>query len=445
VLWIKNAYVIDPAQGLSGINDVLIKDGVIVKLAGNLQAAEVQEALGIKQLEDVTQVEGEGKYLFPGLIDVHVHLREPGQEEKEDICSGSRAAIKGGFTSILAMANTTPIVDNRALTEFVRLQGERAAMARVYPIAAVTKGFLGKELVEMMDILDGGAVAFSDDGKGIQNAEMMRLALEYAKLTGCPIISHCEDDSLAGHGVMRKGEMSARLGLRGIPASAESVMVARDVLLAAETGGKLHIAHVSTKESVQIIREAKKMGVDVTAEVNPHHLIFMDQDVNLTNASYKVNPPLPSAEDQIALLEGLLDGTIDMLATDHAPHTWEEKTRPFAEAPFGINALETVLAAVWQNLVLKGKITPDQVIALWSANPARRFGLQGGTLRPGSQADLVLFDPEHREKISAETMETKSQNTPFLGQEMQGFPVMTIVGGKIRMVGRKLLDNKEEA
>lgn len=439
MLWIKKAFLVDPAQGVAGERDVLIDQGQVSRIGENLQEADVLAALGIEQLEAVRQVDGSGKYLFPGLIDVHVHLREPGQEDKEDIRSGSRAAVRGGFTSVLAMANTKPVIDQRALVEFVRLQGERAGMARVYPVAAVTKGFQGQELVEMMDIREGGAVGFSDDGKGIQNAEIMRLALEYAKLTSCPIISHCEDNNLAGQGVMRRGEASARLGLRGIPGSAESVMVARDVLLAGETGGKIHIAHVSSKESVWIIRAGKKLGIDVTAEVNPHHLLFTEEDVDLTATSYKVNPPLPSREDQEALLEGLLDGTIDMLATDHAPHTWEEKAKPFAEVPFGISSLETALPAVWQELVVKGKLSLGKVVELWSVNPARRFGLQGGTIRVGSPADLVLFDPGQRETIKAKTLESKGKNTPFLGTEMQGFPVMTWVGGKLVLENRTVL------
>ncbi len=439
MLWIKNVHVVDPIQELSKVTDVVIQDDKIVKIEKNLPEHEVLNTLDLENIERVQIIDGTGKFLFPGLIDVHVHLREPGQEDKEDIRSGARAAARGGFTSIMAMANTQPIIDQRALVEFVRLQGQRAGMARVYPVAAVTKGFKGQELVEMMDIRDGGAVAFSDDGKGIQNAEMMRLALEYAKLTGCPIISHCEDSDLAGQGVMRHGESSARLGLRGIPASAESVMVARDVILAGETGGKIHIAHVSTRESVNAIRQAKKMGIDVTAEVNPHHLLFTDEDVTLTGTSLKVNPPLPSKDDQEALLEGLLDETIDMLATDHAPHTWEEKAKPFAEAPFGISALETILSAVWQELVLKGKLPLEQVVKLWSLNPARRFGLTGGTLKVGSTADMVMFDPDYQERITVESLESKAQNTPFLGKEMQGLPVMTWIAGKCVMVNRRIM------
>lgn len=433
MLWIKNVHLLDPEQGISGKGSLLVKDGRIVKVSKpgeQFNAAEALTILGSGGPNELSEVDGGGKYLFPGLIDVHVHLREPGQEEKEDINSGSRAAVRGGFTSILAMANTQPVIDNRALVEFVRLQGERAGKARVYPVAAVTKGFAGRELTEMVELKAGGAVAFSDDGQGIQRAETLRLALEYAKLTSCPVISHCEDDSLAEQGVMRKSKTSARLGLRGIPASAESVMVARDALLAGETSGRIHIAHVSTKESVEIIRVAKKLGIEISAEVNPHHLLFTDEDVQLTETSYKVNPPLPSKEDQEALLAGLLDGTIDMLATDHAPHTWEEKTNPFDEAPFGINALETVLAAVWQELVVKRKIEPEKIIKLWSAHPARRFGLEGGTLKEGAPADLVLFDPEWRERITTDSLESKSQNTPFLGRELQGFPVMVWVGGK---------------
>lgn len=439
MLWIKKVKVIDPSQKLSAVRDVLVKDNQVIKIADGLTD---QEAAALLQTEDtgkITQIDGEGKYLFPGLIDVHVHLREPGREDKEDIASGSRAAVRGGFTSVIAMANTDPIIDQRGLVEFVITQGKRAGMAKVYPAAAVTKGFLGEELVEMVDCQNGGAVAFSDDGKGIQNARIMRLALEYAKLTGCPIISHCEDNGLASKGVMRLGNTSARLGLAGIPPSAESVMIARDIILAGETGGKLHIAHVSTKESVMLIRKAKKSGLDVTAEVNPHHLLFTDQDVNLTDTSLKVNPPLPSREDQEALLEGLADGTIDMLATDHAPHTWEEKTRPFAEAPFGINGLETSLAAVWQGLVVTGKLSAEKVVELWSLNPARRFKIAGGSLQPGSPADIVLFDPLYKEIIRPETMESKSQNTPFLDRELQGFPVMVWVGGKMVMKNRTVL------
>jgi len=442
VLWIKDAHLVDPARGISGRGSLLAREGRILKVVvgEELTAEAVLTHLGCSDLAEVAQVDGTGKYLFPGLVDAHVHLREPGQEEKEEIRSGARAAVRGGFTSILAMANTQPVIDTRALVEFVRLEGERAGKARVYPVAAVTKGMACKKLTEMVDLKAGGAVAFSDDGKGIQSAEIFRLALEYAKLTGCPVISHCEDTSLAGTGVMRKGVHSARLGLKGIPASAESAMVARDALLAGETGGRLHIAHVSTKESVQLIRAAKEAGVDITAEVNPHHLLFADEDVSLTNTSYKVNPPLPSRVDQEALLEGLLDGTIDMLATDHAPHTWEEKAKPFAEAPFGINGLETALAAVWQELVAKGKLTPEQLIELWAVNPARRFGLTGGTLAEGAPADLVLFDPEWRELVTTETRESKAHNTPFLGQELQGFPVMVWVGGRLVVKDRKVLD-----
>ncbi len=439
MLWIKNVTVIDPGQGVSGVNDVLVQKDKIVEVGPSFKAKEVLVKLGVTDINEVNQIDGDGKYLFPGLIDVHVHLREPGQEDKEDIASGSRAAIRGGFTSIMAMANTFPIVDQRAVVEFIKLQARRAGMARVYPISAVTKGFKGQELVEMMDIKDGGAVGFSDDGKGIQNAEIMRLALEYVKLTGCPIISHCEDEALASKGVMRRGRTSARLGLPGIPASSESVMVARDILLAAETGGKLHIAHVSTKESVEMIRWAKGKGIDLSAEVNPHHLIFTDEDITLTDTSYKVNPPLPSREDQEALLEGIIDGTIDMLATDHAPHTWEEKARPFQEAPFGINGLETSLAAVWQKLVQSGKLTPEKLVECWSLNPAQRFGIEGGTLKPGSLADMVLFDPLYKEEISTEAMESKSGNTPFLKKELQGFPVITWVEGRMLMKNRKII------
>jgi len=434
--WLKEVWVIDPSQSLSAPRDVLVKGGQVLEMASSMTEEEV---LTIAQGEPVETINAKGKFVFPGLIDVHTHLREPGQEEKEDILSGSRAAVRGGFTTILAMANTKPVIDNRALVEFVLLQGVRAGYAHVLPIGTVTKGMQGSELVEMVDMKEGGAAAFSDDGKNIQNAEMMRLALEYAKLTGLPIISHCEDKDLAGDGLMRRGVTSARMGLKGIPASAESVIVARDLLLAEETGGKLHLAHISTTESVNLIREAKARGVNVTAEVNPHHLIFCDEDITLTGTALKVNPPLGSRGDRESLIEGLRDGTLDMIATDHAPHTQSEKTRPFAEAPFGIASLETALSAVWQYLVLPGQLSLDRVIEAWSYSPAQRFGLSGGTLKPGSSADMVLFDPDFSEVIDSATLVSKARNTPFLGKSLQGFPIMVWVEGQLVQRNRTVI------
>lgn len=436
--WIKNAQVVDPAQGLSGVYDVLIGEGKVLRIAKELREEEVKAELKVEAKTEAgkagwQEIDAIGNYLFPGLIDVHTHLREPGREDKEDIASGSRAAVRGGFTTILAMPNTTPILDQKALVEYVVNQGKKVGLAKIHPIAAITKGQAGKELVEMVELAAAGAVGFSDDGRGVQQGEMMRLALEYAKLTSCPVISHCEDESLAHKGVMHRGIVSTRLGLRGIPSSSESVMVARDILLAEESGGKLHLAHISAKESVALIREGKKRGVDVTAEVNPHHLLFTDEAVARTpyGTSYKVNPPLRTEEDRQALIEGLLDGTLDMLATDHAPHTWEEKTNPFDEAPFGISGLETALAAVWQELVTTGILPIELLIKAWSMNPAQRFQLPGGTLKVGGPADLILFDPEHTELIDAEYLASKGKNTPFLGQRLQGFPVKVWVDGRL--------------
>jgi dihydroorotase len=434
--WLKDVWVIDPSQKLSASQDVLVKGGKVLEISSSMTEEEV---LTKAQGESIETIDGKGKFVFPGLIDVHTHLREPGQEEKEDILSGSRAAVRGGFTTILAMANTKPVIDNRALVEFVRMQGERAGYAHILPIGTVTKGMQGSELVEMATMKEGGVAAFSDDGKNIQNADVMRLALEYAKLTGLLIISHCEDKDLAGEGQMRRGAASARMGLKGIPASAESVIVARDLLLAEETGGKLHLAHISTVESVDLIRQAKKRGVDVTAEVNPHHLIFCDEDMGITETVLKVNPPLGSRADRESLIEGLYDGTLDMIATDHAPHTQAEKNRPFAEAPFGIASLETALSAVWQHLVVPGRISLDRVIEAWSFSPAQRFGLQGGSLVPGVVADMVLFDPEFSEVIEPETLESKARNTPFLNKTLQGFPVMVWVEGRLVQRNRKVL------
>ncbi|WP_088228518.1 dihydroorotase [Desulfosporosinus sp. FKB] len=436
MLWLKDVWVVDPSQKLSSPQSVLVKEGKILAISSSMSDEEVQfKAQG----EAIETINGQGKFLFPGLIDVHTHLREPGQEDKEDILSGSRAAVRGGFTTILAMANTQPVIDKRALAEFVRLQGERAGYAHVLPIGTVTKGMQGEELVEMADMKEGGVVAFSDDGKNIQNSEVMRLALEYVKLTGLPIISHCEDKYLAGDGLMRRGTASGRMGLKGIPASAESVIVARDLILTEETGGKLHLAHISTAESVELIRRAKARGVNVTAEVNPHHLIFCDEDIHLTDTALKVNPPLASQEDRAALIEGLQDGTIDMIATDHAPHTQAEKARPFAEAPFGIASLETALSAVYQYLVLTGKLSWERVIEAWSHSPAKRFGLKGGTLKPGTSADMVLFDPGYKEVIEPSNLVSKARNTPFLGKTLQGFPVMVWVEGRLVQRNRMLL------
>ncbi|AFM42599.1 dihydroorotase [Desulfosporosinus acidiphilus SJ4] len=436
MLLLKDVWVVDPGQKLSSPQSVLVKEGKILAMASTMSEEEVHSQA---QEETIETINGEGKFLFPGLIDVHTHLREPGQEDKEDILSGSRAAVRGGFTTILAMANTQPVIDKRALAEFVRLQGVRAGYAQVLPIGTVTKGMQGEELVEMADMKEGGVAAFSDDGKNIQNGEVMRLALEYAKLTGLPIISHCEDKYLAGDGFMRRGIAAGRMGLKGIPASAESVIVSRDLILAEETGGKLHLAHISTAESVDLIRRAKARGVNVSAEVNPHHLIFCDEDIHLTDTSLKVNPPLSSKEDRAALIDGLRDGTIDMIATDHAPHTQAEKARPFAEAPFGIASLETALSAVYQHLVLTGKLTWERVIEAWSYLPAQRFGLKGGTLTPGSAADMVLFDPAYQEVIEPGNLVSKARNTPFLGQTLQGFPVMVWVGGRLVQENRRVL------
>ncbi len=434
--WLKDVWVIDPSQKLSAPRDVLVKGGQVLEISSSMTEEEVSVKA---QGEAVDTVDGKGKFVFPGLIDVHTHLREPGQEDKEDILSGSRAAVRGGFTTILAMANTQPVIDSRALVEYVRMQGDRAGFAHVHPIGTVTKGMQGTELVEMATMKEGGAVAFSDDGKNIQNAEVMRLALEYAKLTGLLIISHCEDKDLAGEGQMRRGVSSARMGLKGIPASAESVIVARDLMLAEETGGRLHLAHISTTESVDLIRQAKARGVNVTAEVNPHHLIFCDEQLGITDTFLKVNPPLGSRADRESLIEGLRDGTIDMLATDHAPHTQAEKSRPFAEAPFGIASLETALSAVWENLVVPGRISMDRVIEAWSVTPALRFGLQGGSLVAGAPADMVLFDPDFSEVIEPATLVSKARNTPFLNKTLQGFPVMVWVEGRLVQRNRIVL------
>ncbi|MCL1918210.1 MAG: dihydroorotase [Peptococcaceae bacterium] len=445
-MWlIKNVHVVDPAQDLDAICDVEFDERIrnIIKHNANTQntlpvdadSPDEHTVSGRKTSEaapsgnTVQVIDGRGKYLFPGFVDVHAHLREPGREDKEDLASGAQAAARGGFTTVLCMANTQPVIDNRGLVEFVINQGSQAEGARVWPVAAVTKGLKGEELVNMVELHNAGAVAFSDDGRGIQRGQTMLLALQYAQLTGRPIISHCEEDSLAANGSMRRGPQSARLGLTGIPAAAESVMAARDILLAEETAGRLHLAHMSASATVTLLGWAKKQGIDVTGEVNPHHLIFCDEDIGLTDTALKVNPPLPSAADREILIEALANGTIDMLATDHAPHTWEEKAQPFAEAPFGINAFETALSAVWMSLVEPGKLSVSRLVRAWSLNPARRFSLAGGSLSPGTPADVVLFDPSHTRVIGEGTWMSKSTNTPYWGKPMHGFAIATWVGG----------------
>ncbi|HQT94751.1 MAG: dihydroorotase [Acidobacteria bacterium 21-70-11] len=419
-LLIKHGRVVDPTQRLDEGLWVLIADGKVARLAERIEDrdAEVFDATGL--------------VVAPGFVDVHTHLREPGFEYKETIATGSAAAVAGGFTAVCSMPNTQPVNDNAAVTEFIRGRAAAAGLARVYPIGAVSKGLQGDELAEMGEMARAGAVAFSDDGKPVHNAYLMRRALEYAQLFDVPVVDHCEDPNLAAKGVMHEGAVATRLGLRGIPAAAEEVMVARDVVLAGLTGGRLHVAHVSTSGALDRVREGKAKGVAVTCEVTPHHLALTDQAVadSEYDTDTKVNPPLRSADHVAALVQGVLDGAVDCLATDHAPHHADEKVLEFDLAPFGVVGLETAVPVTYDLLVRRHKLPLRMFIALWSSNPVRVFGLPGGSLKVGSPADITLLDLEARLTVNPDRFRSLSRNTPFAGQRLKGWPAATLVGGK---------------
>jgi dihydroorotase len=418
-LLIKGGRVVDPAGGIDAPADVLIKGGQIVGVGTDLPAAE-------------EEISAQGLVVAPGFIDLHVHLREPGFEYKETIASGTRAAARGGFTSVVCMPNTNPPVDNRAVVEFILAEAARNGAVRVYPIGAITKGRRGEELSEMADLAAAGVVAFSDDGNTVMNAAVMRRALEYGKMLDLPLSVHCEDVHLAGQGLMNEGRMSTLLGLPGQTRAAESVIIARDVELARLTGGRIHFAHVSTKEGVDLIRRAKELGLRVSAEATPHHLTLTDEQVATYDPNTKVSPPLRTREDVEALRAGLLDGTIDCIATDHAPHSRDDKDVEYAHAAWGMVGLETAWPVIYTHLVLTGALSLLQAIDLFTRQPADLFNLPGGRIAVGEPADLVLFDPNKKQQVTEELLVSKGKNSPFIGQELQGWPVYTIVGGQIK-------------
>ena len=420
-LLIRQARVVDPSQRIDAGLDILLVDGKVARLAERIEdrKAEVIDAAGL--------------VAAPGFIDLHVHLREPGYEYKETVASGSAAAVAGGFAAVCCMANTQPVNDSAAVTEFIRARAREVNLCRVYPVGAVSKGLAGEELAELGEMVRAGAVAFSDDGRPVVSAYLMRRALEYAQLFGTAIVDHCEDPTLVAKGVMHEGEVATRLGLRGIPAAAEEVMVARDVILSQLTGGKVHIAHLSTRGALERVREAKGRGLPVTCEVTPHHLALTDARVAATDydTNTKMNPPLRSADHVEALLAGVGDGTVDCLATDHAPHHADEKAQEFDLAPFGIVGLETAVPVTYDLLVRQRKLPLRLFVALWSTGPARVFGLPGGTLKVGSPADLTLIDPEARLTVDPRRFRSLSRNTPFAGQKLRGWPAATIVDGRV--------------
>ncbi|HBF37601.1 MAG TPA: dihydroorotase [Firmicutes bacterium] len=405
---IKGGQIIDPAGGYMGIGDLLMDSGKIIQVAPELSGNEGEI------------IDARGKMVIPGLIDLHSHLREPGREDEETVASGTKAALKGGFTAIACMANTNPVADNPVVIDYLYHQAKEKGYVKVYPVGAVTKGLQGEELAEMGEMAAAGAVAFSDDGKTITNAAVLRTACEYSTLFNLPILLHEEEPKLAGSGVMHEGYWSTILGLPGIPSLAEDVMTARDLLIAEFTKAKVHFCHVSTKGSVELIRQAKSRGVKVTAEATPHHFSLTDESIQGYDPVYRVSPPLRSAEDVQALKEGLKDGTIDAIATDHAPHTLEEKHREFSLAPTGMIGFETALGVAWTELVETGWLTPEQLVMKMSANPARIINRSGGSLKPGEPADVVLFDPRQDWVLEKSQIVSQSKNSPFIGRRLTG-------------------------
>ena len=414
-LVIKGGRVIDPQNGVDGVMDLRIDKGRIAGTGKKLDGDQV--------------IDGRGLWVVPGLVDMHVHLREPGYEYKETIETGTRAAAAGGFSAVACMPNTNPIHDNGSVTDFILAQAKKAGAARVYPVGAITRGEKGESLAEIGEMRERGIVAVSDDGVPVMNAALMRRAMEYAKTFGLPVISHSEDLVLRGKGVMHEGEYSTRLGLRGIPAAAEDCMVERDIQLAGLTGAALHIAHVSTAGSVERVRRAKEKGLRVTAEVTPHHLSLTDASLMEYDTNLKVNPPLRTEADRAALLEGLADGTIDAVASDHAPHNIAEKEVEFDQAAFGLIGLETSLPLLLR-LVHQKVLTAAQLVDRMSAAPCRILGLEGGSLSKGVAADVVLIDPEFGFTVDTKDFLSRSSNSPFHGWPLQGKAVVTLVAGK---------------
>jgi dihydroorotase len=421
-LLIANGHLIDPAANENGGKNVLIEDGKVVAWLGANDAKP----------EDAEVFDASGLIVAPGFIDMHVHLREPGQEHKETIASGCAAAVAGGWTSVCPMPNTNPVNDNAAITRYMIEQAERAGLANVFPIGAITKLSDGSELAEMGEMKAAGAVAVSDDGRPVPNAGIMRRAMQYAKDFDLPVIDHCEDKSLSSGGVMHEGRISLLLGLKGMPALAEDIDAVRDILLAKETGTHIHIAHVSTKGAIEAIRRAKNEGINVTCEVTPHHFTLTDKAVEGYDTNTKMAPPLRSEEHLEAIIEGIKDGTIDAIATDHAPHHADEKALEYDRAPFGITGLETAVGLTFNELVHKGVIDLTRLVEMCSTNPARIFRIQNrGTLTPGSHADVTIIDPNLSWTYTNAESRSKSRNSPFDNWEFTGAAVATIVGGKI--------------
>ncbi len=419
-LIIKNGRVIDPSQNLDEELDILIENGKVAKIGKKINAPDFKE------------VDAKGLFVFPGFIDMHTHLREPGYEYKEDIKTGTEAAAAGGITSVACMANTNPINDNEGVTSFIIERAKDVAKVNVFPIGAVSKRMQGEELVEMGYIAEAGAVGFSDDGYPVRSSLVLRRALEYQRMIDKIIIEHAEDLELSGDGVANESPLTYKLGLKGIPSASETAIIARDIEILRQVGGRIHFAHLSSKWSVELIENAKINNLNVTAEVTPHHLLLNEQFVETFSPLYKMKPPLRSEEDRVALVEGLKKGIIDAIATDHAPHTQDEKELEFGFAPFGVIGLETVVGLIFDRLVMSGVISVFRFAELLSKNPAKILGLESkGSLEIGKDGDITIIDPEKKVVIAPDKFKSKAKNSPFIGWEVKGWPVYTIVGGEI--------------
>lgn len=416
-LIVKNGRVIDPANGFDGVADLLIEDGKIAKTGKKISAQG-------------ETIDASRHWVLPGFVDIHTHLREPGFEYKETIKTGTESAAAGGFTTVCCMPNTNPVNDNEAVTRFILDRARQEGAVGVVPIGAITKGSLGLELAEIGELVEAGCRAISDDGRPVVNSRIMRQALEYSRIFDIPVINHCEDPDLVGNGTMNEGLVSVALGLNGIPAAAEETMVARDILLAEHTGGSLHLAHISTRGSVRMVREAKARGVKVTAEACPHHFTLTEEAVRDYNTYAKVNPPLRTEADLQAIREGLADGTIDAIATDHAPHTDDEKQAEFDRAPFGMVGLETAWSLTL-GLVEAGVLSIGQAVEKLTVRPAGIMRLDKGRLSVGSDADIAIVDPDAQWVVTPENLRSKSKNTPYAGHTLPGRVTMTIVGGRV--------------
>lgn len=418
-LLIRGGRIIDPSQGIDAVGDLVLRDGHVL-------------GIDVEVTNPTRTIDATGLIVCPGLVDMHVHLREPGNEEDETIATGVAAALAGGVTSVACIPNTKPAIDTQAAIELIYLQSARAGGANVFPVGAVTKGREGIELAEMGLLVESGAVAFTDDGSPVSSPEIMRRALEYCRMFDKVVLNHCEARELTRGGVMHEGFVSMTLGLAGMPAAAEDVMVSRDVTLAELTGGRVHVMHISTSGSVDTVRRALKRGVRVTTEACPHHFTLTDECLRTFDSNYKMSPPLRSQRDVDAVIEGLVDGTIGVIATDHAPHAREKKMRELDQAPFGIVGLETLIPMCVHGLIEPGHLDWPAVIEKLTVNPSRILGIEKGTLRPQADADVTLIDPEARWTVDAKQFRSKSRNTPYDGWHVKGRAVMTIVGGDVK-------------